>query len=350
MAGSKHPLIFDGHNDLLFALTEAKPVSVDPFFDDTGKHLDESKCRTGGFGGGFFAVYVSSPVDIEEEMKKMEQPAYSLELPDPVSWEQSAAAAHLQMATLFQLEKRGGLKLCRDVTDIENCLKREQLAAILHFEGAEPIDAEFNSLEVYYQAGLRSVGIVWSRPNLFGHGVPFRFPSDGDTGPGLTELGVALVKRCNEMGILVDVSHLNEAGFWDVARVSDRPIVATHSNAHAICPHARNLTDRQLDAIKESDGMVGVNLALAFLREDGRMVDTGLDTVLRHFDYLIERIGEDRVGFGSDFDGAKIPGQIGTAAGLPNLRHAMIDHGFGEPLMMKLCSRNWLRLLRQTWL
>ena len=149
---------------------------------------------------------------------------------------------------------------------------------------------------------------------------------------------------------MIDVSHLNQAGFWDVARVSDRPIVATHSNAQALCRHSRNLTDRQLDAIAESDGMVGLNFAVAFLREDGRMVDTGLEQVLRHFDYLIEKLGEDRVGFGSDFDGAQVPEAIGTAAGLPVLRQAMLDHGFGETLMTKLCHANWMRVLRQTWI
>lgn len=344
------PLIFDGHNDLLFALTDQEPVTIAPFIEGTGKQIDGPKCRSGGFGGGFFAVYVSSPMDVEAEMKKMAQPAYDLELPEPVSWEQSVAIANRQIALLCRLQVSGALSICRTVPEIESCLDSGQMAAILHFEGAEPIDAEFNALEVFHQAGLRSLGIVWSRPNMFGHGVPFRFPSDGDTGEGLTDLGIELVKRCNGLGIMIDVSHLNQAGFWDVVRTSNRPIVATHSNAQALCRHSRNLTDRQLDAIAESDGMVGLNFAVAFLREDGRMIDTGLEQVLRHFDYLIDRLGEDRVGFGSDFDGAQVPEAIGSAAGLPVLRRAMLDHGYGETLMSKLCHANWMRVLRQTWI
>ncbi len=108
------------------------------------------------------------------------------------------------------------------------------------------------ALETWYAAGLRSLGPVWSRPNAFGHGVPFISPSSPDTGPGLTEAGRALVGRCAELGILVDLSHLNEAGFWDVAALEPGPLVATHSAAHALCATSRNLTDAQLDAIGES--------------------------------------------------------------------------------------------------
>jgi len=126
--------------------------------------------------------------------------------------------------------------------------------------------------------------------------------------------------------------------------------VATHSNVHAICPHARNLTDKQLDAIAESDGMVGLNYACAFLREDGQMKpDVPLETMLRHLDHLMERLGEDRVGLGSDFDGAMVPEEITDVAGLNNLRDAMKEHGYNSTLMKKLCHENWLRLLDKTW-
>ncbi len=149
---------------------------------------------------------------------------------------------------------------------------------------------------------------------------------------------------------MVDLSHLNEAGFWDVAEVSNAPLVATHSNAHALCPNARNLTDRQLDAIAERDGMVGVNFATAFLRPDGQMEDMhDLEPMIRQFAYLVERLGEDRVGLGSDFDGAQIPLPIGDVAGLPVLRQALLDAQFGEALVDKLSLGNWLRVLRLVW-
>jgi membrane dipeptidase len=159
-----------------------------------------------------------------------------------------------------------------------------------------------------------------------------------------------LVRRCNQLRILIDLSHINERGFWDVAAISDAPLVATRSNAHALSPHPRNLTDQQLAAIRETGGLVGVNSATAFLRPDGaRDADAPVDLVLDHIARMLEHVGEDGVGLGSDFDGAKMPSGIGTAAGLQNLVGAMRGRGFDEPLIAKICSGNWLRVLEATW-
>jgi membrane dipeptidase len=224
------------------------------------------------------------------------------------------------------------------------------LAAILHFEGAENLGPDPGALEDLYEVGLRSLGLVWSRPNAYAHGVPFRFPSPSDTGPGLTDAGKELVRECNRLGVLLDLSHLNERGFWDVASITETPLVATHSNAHALCPTSRNLTDRQLDAIRDSDGIVGVNFAVAYLREDGaEEEDTPIKDVVRHVDYLVERVGVERVGFGSDFDGAKVPRGIGDASGLPNLLAALRERGYDDAALKKLAHENWVRLLRTTW-
>jgi membrane dipeptidase len=158
------------------------------------------------------------------------------------------------------------------------------------------------------------------------------------------------VRACNRLGILVDLSHLNEAGFWDVARLSDRPLVATHSNAHALSPSSRNLTDPQLDAIRESGGVVGVNFAVGFLREDGgHEPATPITEIVRHVDYLAQRMGVDHVAFGSDFDGALISEELGGAAGLPKLVEALRDAGYDDEAVAKITHENWLRVLRATW-
>ncbi|MEL7213847.1 MAG: dipeptidase [Pseudomonadota bacterium] len=343
--------ILDGHNDVLLKLYRVGGLTAaESFLTDREGAIDVPSARTGGFGGGFFAVYVPSPMDLDDKVAEMTKDRYDLPLPDPIDWEDAFPVVMAQAAILFDLEKRGGLRICRSAKDIQVALDAGVIAAIFHIEGAEAIDPDFHTLEVLYQAGLRSIGPVWSRTTIFGHGVPFRYPSDGDIGPGLTDHGLQLVKRCNEMRIMLDLSHLNEAGFWDVARHSTRPLVATHSNAHAICPHARNLTDKQLAAIRESDGMVGLNFAVAFLREDGKMLaDVPLEQMLRHLDHLIEHLGEDRVGFGSDYDGAVVPEALTSCADLPQLRHAMAKHGYNEALMSKLCNENWLRVLERTW-
>jgi membrane dipeptidase len=247
-------------------------------------------------------------------------------------------------------ESKGAVRVCRDAVEVRQAIKDGALASVLHTEGAEPIDADLKMLEVLYAGGLRSLGIVWSRPNLFGHGVPFRFPSSPDTGPGLTDTGRALVRACNELGVLIDLSHITEAGFWDVASLSRAPLVASHSNAHALCRHSRNLTDKQLAAIRESGGLVGINFATCFLREDGRInADTPMETIVRHADYLIDKLGVDGVGFGSDFDGAVIPREMESAAGLPKLVEAFQSAGYDESTLRKLCFENWLRVLECTW-
>ena len=171
-----------------------------------------------------------------------------------------------------------------------------------------------------------------------------------DTGPGLTKTGKALVRLCNALGIMIDLSHINEAGFDDVAALSDAPLVATHSNAHALCPSPRNPTDRQLHMIRETGGMVGLNFATFFLNPDGRS-DThlGWDTILHHLDHMIAVLGEDHVGLGSDFDGCVVPDLIGDVTGVPRLLRALSAHGYDDALLRKLARENWLACLERTW-
>ena len=350
MSNSTFPLIFDGHNDVLSLQHKSGAGARQAFTDGNDAHIDVPKSRLGGFGGGFFAIYVPSPGDFSEYYEKMKEAAYDLPLPAPVLQVDAALVVLAQAQILRDLEADGALKVCTKVSEIRACLDTGTMAAIMHIEGAEGIDTDLDMLTTLHELGLRSIGPVWSRPTAFGHGVPFRYPSDGDTGPGLTEAGKDLVRECNRLGIMLDLSHLNAAGVRDVAKISDAPLVATHSNAHAISPHARNLTDEQLAVIRDSDGMVGLNFAVAFLRPDGQMrEDVSLDLMMRHLDHLIEHLGEDRVGLGSDFDGATVPADIGDISGLPKLRDAMRAHGIDEPLMAKLCNENWLSLLDRTW-
>jgi len=344
--------IFDGHNDVLLRLNRrggGDPVAAFLQGEDKG-HLDLPKAQKGGFAGGLFAIFVPSPKRTNSETPA--QPSGSDAAPPAVDTAEAQRVVFAMASLLFRIEResQGRLRVCRTVGDIERCLADDVLAAVLHIEGAEAIDANFEILDVLYAAGLRSLGPVWSRPNAFGHGVPFRCPSSPDTGPGLTDLGKTLIGVCNRLRILIDLSHLNERGFWDVAAISNAPLVATHSNAHAISPHSRNLTDRQLAAIGQSGGFVGVNFASSFLRPDGRQdKDTPLDLMIQHIEHMLVHAGEDGVGLGSDFDGATIPAELGDAAGLQTLVQAMRKRGFNPALIEKICFRNWLRVLGRTW-
>ena len=341
--------IFDGHNDTLLRLAQAewdgKPIS---FFDGhESLHIDALKARAGGFAGGFFAIFTPPVNDTGKELAFHERC-------QPVD-QPHALKATLHMASIaYRLQEAvpDTIRICHSATEIKEAMKAGAIALLLHIEGAEAIDADFHALDVLYQAGLRSIGPVWSRPNIFATGVPFTFPGSPDQGDGLTEKGKELIRRCNHMGIVIDMSHLNEAGFWDIQKLSSAPLVATHSNVHALTPTPRNLTDRQLDAIAESKGVVGLNYAVGFLREDGdqKNPDTPITRMLAHLDYLLNKLGEDGVALGSDFDGCMVPKEIGSSAGNPVLVKAMLDHGYGQDLVDKIAFKNWLSLLERTGL
>jgi membrane dipeptidase len=348
--------IFDGHNDVLLRLYRRGGTDAPrAFLEGEAKgQLDLPMARQGGFAGGLFAIFVPSTdgaIGSNAETPSQNVSGGAL-LPPAVELMSAQRAVFSMVSLLLRIEResQARVRVCRNVHDIERGLEDGVLAAVLHIEGAEAVDPNFEFLDVLYEVGLRSLGPVWSRSNAFGHGVPFRCPSSPDTGPGLTDLGKELIHACNRLRILIDLSHLNERGFWDVAAISNAPLVATHSNAHALSPHSRNLTDKQLAAIRETGGVVGVNFATSFLRPDGRQdADTPTELVAEHLDHIFKHVGEDAVGFGSDFDGAKIPSGIGNAAGLQNLVEVMRKRGFGGPLIEKICFGNWLRVLGQTW-
>ncbi len=348
--------ILDGHNDTLLNLSLKGRGRGRSFFERSKfGHIDLPRAKEGNFAGGFFACF--APPDpkggwTEEDALVMDENGYVVADSPALPPDYALLSAERLTGKLFELEaeSEGKLKVVRTVDDIEEYLETDIIAAILHFEGAENLGDEPDSLEDFHERGLRSLGLVWSRPNKYANGVPFRFPASPDTGAGLTEAGRELVRECGRLGILVDLSHLNERGFWDVANLSEAPLVATHSNAHAICPSTRNLTDAQLDAIRASDGMVGVNFAVSFLRKDGaNNRDTPLSTVVDHIEYLSERIGVSRVGLGSDFDGAMMPRELSDASHLPKLMEELHKRGFGEAELKKLAHENWLRVLRKTW-
>ena len=345
--------IFDGHNDALAKLWALGDDAGARFLDPAAPrpraprarfggrypydHLDLPRAREGGLSGGLFACFVPPG----RRGARRSQPA-------------ALRAVLAQVAILRRLARASGgaVRHCRTAAAIEAAVEAAPegaLAAVLHLEAADAIDRRLDALEVLHAAGLRSLGLVWSHPNAFATGAPFRAgQTSEDGGPGLTDAGCALVRACDEMGILVDTSHLNAAGLRDVARTSRRPLIATHSNAHAVAPTSRNLTDDQLALIADTGGLVGLNFGTSFLRPDLRRdPDTGLEVMVRHLDHLVERLGEGGVAFGSDLDGAPPPAPIGDASGFQRLVTALRAHGWDEALIGRVARglRNWLRVL-----
>ncbi|MGH2843550.1 MAG: dipeptidase [Solirubrobacteraceae bacterium] len=339
--------VFDGHNDTLIA-----PGATSIASGREGGHLDLPRMRAGGMRGGIFAIFTPSR-ESEGKPRRLERDDGVLEWARAPRVGRPTAAAWVTRVAgrLFALERDGHVAIARGIGDIDRAFGGQgPPVAVLHFEGAEAIDTGLEALDFWYAAGLRSLGPVWSRSNSFGHGVPFIFPSSPDTGPGLTRAGKALVKRCGELGVMVDLSHLNAAGFWDIARAEAGPLVASHAGVHALAPCSRNLTDAQLDAVRDSGGLVGIVYAAPFLRADfAEDSDTPIALIARHVRYVADRIGTEHVALGSDFDGTLIPAPLGDVAGLPKLLDALRGAGFSEPELEAVAWRNWRRVLSSWW-
>ena len=337
--------VFDGHNDAL--TREDHDLIVEGRGDGD---LDLPRMRAGGVRGAIFAVFVESEGE-ERTPVPREDGVIEFEYAQSLDYITAAAGATAAAGRLLALERSGHVRLARGVEDLDAARDGDgPPVAVLHLEGAEAIDPELESLELWYAAGLRSLGLVWSRANAFGHGVPFISPSSPDIGTGLTNAGRALSRRCAELGILLDVSHLNAAGFWDLARLELGPIVASHSGVHALSQASRNLTNDQLDAIGGSGGLVGIVFACPFLRADfADDPDTPLELIVQHAGYVADRIGAEHVGLGSDFDGATIPRELGGADGMPRLLEALADGGFTPPEVDAIAWGNWRRVLAAWW-
>lgn len=338
--------VFDGHNDAL-TREDARDLAQR---SERG-HLDLPRMREGGMRGGIFAIFTPSAGGPARQISFGASGSYSEPLAEPVA--QDVAAEHASRAAerLLELERRGEIVVARSIADVDAaCDDDGPPVAVMHLEGAEAIDGDLEQLSAWHERGLRSLGPVWSRANAFAHGVPFRFPSSPDVGPGLSDRGTALVRACTELGVLVDLSHLNEAGFWDVTRLEPGPLVASHSGAHALCPASRNLTDRQLDAIGASDGLVGIVFATPFLRADfADDPETPLALIAEHARYVADRIGAAHVGLGSDFDGATIPAALNDVSGLPRVVSALEGAGFTAAEIQSICWGNWRRALATWW-
>ena len=337
--------IFDGHNDAITRDDHSLLVDGRPEGD-----LDLPRMRAAGVRGAIFAVFAPSG-DAHDAPVPRDDGVLEFPYAPSLSHDEAAGSATVAAGRLLALERDGHLAVARTTADLDRAHSGDgPPVAVLHLEGAEAIDPGLEALELWYQAGLRSLGPVWSRANAFAHGVPFISPSSPDLGPGLTEAGTALVRRCAELGVLVDVSHLNAAGFWDLARLEAGPIVASHSAAHTLCQASRNLTDDQLDAIGRSGGVVGIVFACPFLRPDfADDPETPVDLIVQHARYVADRLGPEHVALGSDFDGATIPAALGGVSGMPKLLDALAGAGFTPAEVDGIAWGNWRRVLGEWW-
>lgn len=206
-------------------------------------------------------------------------------------------------------------------------------------EGADPIE-NVSKLDEFYRRGVRAIGPAWNNKN--------QYASGNDSEDGLSKEGVQLIKRMNELGITLDLSHLNEKCFWESIELTNLIPIATHSNARTLTDHPRNLRDEQLKAISHRGGVIGIVLYDYFLKIGDKKPT--LEDVFAHADYIVNLCGEDHVGIGSDMDGARIedfPQGLNTIADLPKIAQFFIEKGYSEKRVTKIMSGNFLRVLQE---
>ncbi|MBR4014828.1 MAG: dipeptidase [Anaerotignum sp.] len=222
--------------------------------------------------------------------------------------------------------------------DILENKRNQRLSSLLSLEGGEALEGEISALHIYYRLGVRAMTLTWNHRNALADGA-----AENATGGGLTKFGKEVVSEMEALGMVVDVSHLADAGFWDVEKLAKKPFISSHSNARAICPSQRNLTDDQLRALAAKGGVVGLNFYPAFLREG----DAGIDDVLRHTDHMLKIMGEDYIGFGSDWDGIDTtPKNLSHVGDMSRLLEKM-EQEFGGDVMEKIREGNFLRVLQE---
>lgn len=271
--------ICDCHCD---TLTELYKKGTSLYAND--QHFDIQRQIALGGGLQFCAIFVPT-----HEFRYYGGLRYTLQLLD--KYLQEVKKLHADGIDVLQVLTK------EDAADVLN----HKAATLLAIEEGGAIDGSLEALRCLYVLGVRAMTLTWSNRNDIADGV-----NEESSGGGLTVFGRQVVAEMNKLGMLVDVSHIAPAGFWDVIETSNKPIIATHSNAKALCPHPRNLDDKQILAIKENDGLIGVTFAGQFLEHDYN--DACIESIYRHIDYMLNLMGnDDHIGFGSDFDGISHP-------------------------------------------
>lgn len=315
--------VIDAHCDVLWQMWKRKYVHrwdlQRPFYHDADwLQVTFQKLQKGGIGLQACAIYVD------------EQFAHS-----------RAFEVAVEMIDLFYSEVLSEQTiLIRNIEDVEEWKKGNRLGLILTLEGAEALERDLVKLRTLHRLGVRWVGLTHNPANAAADGV------GEERGGGLTKFGRELVAELNRLQMGIDVSHLSERGFWEVIERSSQPVFATHSNAKAVYSHRRNLTDEQIKAIIQKQGMIGITFVPYFTAGNTHVT---ISDLIRHIDHILSLGGEDHIGFGSDFDGIEE-----TILGLENASH--MEHLLNElykrypaQTVEKMKSTNWLALLERLW-
>ena len=309
--------IVDGHCDTLLKLFK----NNESFWEEEiNGHVNWRRLQKGKVALQFMAIY------IEPEYKRAGPLKRALEILDYFY--------HLQQAG------KGKPLLVIKKEDLQK-LKKEQPSVLLAIEGGEALEGNLAVLRILFKLGIRSLTLTWNQRNELADGI-----WEEKTAGGLTSFGCQVVKEMNQLGMLIDVSHLSEKGFWDVLKFTQQPIAATHSACYALRAHPRNLRDEQLTALAQNQGIIGLNFYPLFLGSQSQVIS--LRNVIEHLEHAVSITGIDHVGLGSDFDGiAQVPLGLEDATKFPVIIEELLRLGWPESDVKKIMGGNFLRVLQQ---
>jgi membrane dipeptidase len=318
----RRAIVCDGHSDTILALDRQGRRLGER--SELG-HADLPRLLEGGVTAQVFALFVEDPY-----------------LPG------EAARRTMQLLDVFYREVEANADktfLATSAADIRRAKAEGKVAAILGIEGGEALEGDLAVLRCFYRLGVRLLTVAWNRRNALADG-----QKESRTGGGLTTFGVEAVQEMNRLGIIVDISHLSAAGVRDVLEISQAPIIASHSNSQAVRDHPRNLSDEQVRAIAEGDGLVAVTFVPFFIAPEG---GASLERLLDHVEHLLQAGGEDHVGVGSDYDGFGFGGpadqfhDLPDVSHLPRLTEGLLKRGLSERVVEKVLGGNFLRVFEE---
>ncbi|MCX7710397.1 MAG: dipeptidase [Clostridia bacterium] len=260
---------------------------------------------------------------------------------DPSYGQAYAMKRAIQIIDRFYLELESNhdvMMMCLNYYDVQNAINSRKIAAILSIEGGDALQGDLAAARMFYKLGVRAIGLTWNHRNEIADGA-----SEEITGGGLTSFGRSLIEEMNRLGMLVDLSHISERGFWDVLEVTKDPIIVSHSNAKKICDHRRNLSDRQIEAVKTNGGVIGINLYPHFLNSSG---SASLKDIILHIEHIVSISGDEHLGVGADFDGIECtPNDIQGVEEIYTVFDELLRLNYSEESVSRLAGENFLRVI-----
>lgn len=304
--------VFDGHCDTMTHLLD-KPSTL----DEQSNHVSVDKLIEGNIGLQVFAAWIGPKEKYGPPLKR------GLKLIDKY---------HSMI-----LDYPNILVPILESNDVNN-IGNNKLGALLAVEGGEVLEGELINLRILHRLGVRLMTLTWNNRNEISDGI-----METNSSSGLSNFGISVVKEMNRLNMIIDVSHISIQGFWDVIELSEDPVIASHSNAKALCSHPRNLDDKQILALSEIGGLIGVNFYPPFLAEG----NAGVEDIIRHIEYIAALGGIEIVGFGSDFDGInELPEGIDGPQHYNKIIERLLQLNYSEQDIKKICSENFLRIIK----